>query len=387
MTRILTIRVQSGNPKQAADLANTLATELEQLTSNGLTQPAGLIQIVEFAQPSTDPVAPQVSLIAILAALAGIVAAVVIVLLIEYLGSAIRTGDELAALAGTPILSAVGVASGSRPQMGDIVVDAAPDSRAASAYRLAAAKIAFAGEDQRRRSFVVTDVDWEGQAAVVAANLASALGRLGRSVVLIDGSGHDGSLTALYGLTEAAGLGEILSGERRPDIGPAREPGVRILGGGRFRLDIVDPVRVRELLDALLTADTTVVIAVPPIKDAPQALTFARSVDGVVIVARRDRAHREDVQFATESIRLVGAQILGVVIAQKPGVFERARIVDRGHARPLARPLELAGVEPSGVSRTGTPARAAGSDGAGRRSRRTSVDASPDAAAGRLPSS
>jgi capsular polysaccharide biosynthesis protein/Mrp family chromosome partitioning ATPase len=389
VTRILTIRVQSGDPKQAADLANTLATELEQLTSNGLTQPAGLIQIVEFAQPSTDPVAPQVSLIAILAALAGVVAAVVIVLLLEYFGSAIRTGDELAALAGTPILSSVGVALGSRPQLADIVVDAAPDSRAASAYRLAAAKIAFAGEDRQRRSFVVTDVDWEGQAAVVAANLASALGRLGRSVVLVDGAGHDGSLTALYSLTDTPGLGEILEGELRPDLGAGQKPGVHILGGGRFRLDIVDPVRVRDLLDRIEAADATVVIAVPPIKDAPQALTFARSADGVVVVARRDRAHREDVQFATESIRLIGAQILGVVIAEKPGLFERARVVDRGHARPLARPLELTGVETPRGRTASAPARAAATppEGAQRRGRRTAADTASEAAAGRSPSS
>lgn len=389
VTRILTIRVQSADPKRAADLANTLATELEQLTSKGLSQPAGLIQIVEFAQPSSDPVAPQVSLIAILAALAGVVAAVVIVLLLEYFGSTIRTGDELATLAGAPILSSVGVASGSRPQLSDIVVDAAPDSRAASSYRLVAAKIAFAGEDRQRRSFVVTDADWEGQAAVVAANLASALGRLGRSVVLLDGAGPDGSLTALYDMTDAAGLGEILNGELRPDLGPAREPGVHVLGGGRLRLDVVDPVRIRDLLAGVLATDLTVVIAVPPIKEAPQALTFARAADGVVVVARRDRAHREDVQFASESLRLVGADILGVVIAEKPGLFERGRVVDRGRARPLARPLELAGVQPVTGRTPPAPRRSAstGAVGGSRRARRTSVDASSDAAAGHLPSS
>jgi capsular polysaccharide biosynthesis protein len=389
VTRILTIRVQSGDPKRAADLANTLATELEQLTSKGLSQPAGLIQIVEFAQASPDPVAPQVSLIAILAALAGVVAAVVIVLLLEYFGSTIRTSDELATLAGAPVLGAVGIPAGNRAQLGDIVVDGAPDSRAASSYRLAAAKIAFAGEGRQRRTFVVTDVDWEGQAAVVAANLASALGRLGRSVVLVDGAGHDGSLTTLHGLTDEPGLSEVLAGELRPNLAATGEPGVRMLGGGRLPLDVVDPLRVRELLDAILATDLTVVISVPPIKDAPQALTFARAADGVVVVARRDRAHREDVQFASESIRLVGATVLGVVIAEKGRLFERARVPDRSRARALARPLELAGSETGASSAPPAGRRArpgGGSDGAPRR-RRTAVDAAPDAATGRLPSS
>jgi capsular polysaccharide biosynthesis protein/Mrp family chromosome partitioning ATPase len=387
VTRILTIRVQSGDPKRAADLANTLATELEQLTSKGLSQPAGLIQVVEFAQPSETPVAPQVSLIAILAALAGVVAAVVIVLLVEYFSSTIRTSDELATLTGAPALSSVGVAGAGRPALADIVVDAAPDSRAASAFRLAAAKIAFAGEGLPRRSFVVVDVDWEGQAAVVAANLASALARLGRSVVLIDGAGRDGSLTNLYDLSEEAGLGEILDGDLRPDLEPARASGVRIIGGGRRSLDVVDPARVRGLIDTMLGADLTVVLAVPPIKDAPQALTLAQAVDGVVVVARRDRANREDVQFASESLRLVGATVLGVVIAEKGSVFGRARVVDRARARPMARPLEL--TDASRVAaRTATPTRrtpTASTAGGARRGRRGAVEPSTDAATGPAP--
>ena len=390
VTRILTIRVQSGDPKRAADLANTLATELEQLTSKGLSQPAGLIQVVEFAQPSSEPVAPQVSLIAILAALAGVVAAVVIVLLVEYFSSTIRTSDELAALTGAPALSSVGVAAGGRPVLTDIVVDAAPDSRAASAFRLAAAKIALAGEGLPRRSFVVVDVDWEGQAAVVAANLASALARLGRSVVLIDGAGRDGSLTNLYGMTEEAGLGEILAGDLRPELDPARVPGVRILGGGRPPLDVVDPVRVRGLVEAMLASDLTIVLSVPPIKDAPQALTLAQAVDGVVVVARRDRASREDVQFASESLRLVGATVLGVVIAETGGVFGRARVVDRARARPMARPLDLTDVPRATPATATTSSRraASGSPAAGtRRGRRGTVQGSTDAAAGPVPSS
>ncbi len=390
VTRILTIRVQSTEPKRAADLANTLATELEQLTSNGLSQPAGLIQIVEFAKPSSDPVAPQVSLIAVLAALAGIVAAVVIVLLLEYFGSTIRTSDELAGLAGAPALGGVGVPPGNRPQLDDLVVDAAPDSRAASAYRLAAAKVAFAGEGRQRRTFVVTDVDWEGQAAVVAANLAAALGRLGRSVVLIDGGGREGSLTVLHGLADEPGLGEILAGELRPILDAGAEPGVRVIGGGRHRLDVVDPVRVRELLDEMLAADLTVVVAVPPIKDAPQALTFARAVDGVIVVARRDRAHREDVQFASESIRLVGATILGVLVAEKGGLFARTRVVDRLRARPVARPIDLAQPDPAGSSSRPATRRTAAdgsaSSGRSRRGRPPTARPATDPAAGRLPS-
>ena len=387
VTRILTIRVQSGDPKQAADLANTLATELEQLTSKGLSQPAGLIQIVEFAEPSTEPVAPQVSLIAILAALAGIIAAVVIVLLVEYFSSTIRNGAELARLAGAPALSAVGVVRGSRPQLADVVVDAAPDSRAASSYRLAAATIAFAGEGRTRRSFVVTDVDWEGQAAVVAANLAAALGRLGHAVVLIDGAGRDGSVTSMYGLGDAPGLSEILAGTAMPVAAAFAASRVRVVPSGQLPLDVVDPVRVREVLDSILATGVTVVMSVPPIKDAPQALTYARAAEGVVVVARRDRAHRDDVQFTTESVRLVGATVLGTIIAEKGGLFDRRQAGDPSRAQAAVEPLELVPATIARGLRTPDGESPRSGPGSTRRPRRVTLDTASDGAAGRLPTS
>lgn len=345
VTRILTIRVQAGDPNNAAKLANSLATELEQLTSQGVSRPEGLIQVVEFAQPSpaNEPVAPQVSLITILAALAGIVMAIVIVLIVEYFGRAIRTGEELASVGGAPLLATVGVAHGDRPRPSDLVVESEPNARAASAYRLAAAKVAFAEDGHQRRSFVVTDVDWEGQSAVVATNLASALARLGRAVVLIDAAGRSGTVTALHGLTDEAGLSEVLNGDVSPTFETDDGPGVQIMGAGRAPLDVVDPARVQLLVDELLASGRMVVIAIAPVRDEPQALAFARAVDGVVVVGRTDRTNRDDVQFVGESMRLVGATVVGVVVAQKGGFLEGARRPrDRRRERPEPRRVELA---------------------------------------------
>jgi hypothetical protein len=96
-------------------------------------------------------------------------------------------------------------------------------------------------------------------------------------------------------------------------------------------------------MDELLASDRVVVIAVAPVRDEPQALAFARSVDGVVLVARTDRTHRDDVEFVGESMRLIGATVVGVVAAQKGGFLERARRPrDRRRERPEPRRVELA---------------------------------------------
>jgi Mrp family chromosome partitioning ATPase len=212
---------------------------------------------------------------------------------------------------------------------------------------MAAAVVAFTDRERPVRSMVVTDVDWEGQAAVVASNLAAALARLGRPVILVDGAGPRGSTTQLHRLGEAAGLSEILGNESIPNPGSSRSAGVRILPAGQARTDVVDPVRLRAVVDQLTGAGATVIVAAPPIKDAPLTLTWTDVTDGVIIVGRRDRTHREDVQFAAESVRLVDGRVIGVMIVERSRLRDRARAGRAGSARPNPRPLALDPVGPA----------------------------------------
>jgi capsular polysaccharide biosynthesis protein len=337
VTRILTIRVQAGDRDQATELANTLATELQQLTSRGISRPEGLVQIIEFAQPSTNPVAPQVSLLVLLAALAGVVVAVIVVLLLEYLGNSVRTREEFASLTLAPLLGAVPAPHGNPPDSLDLVVEAQPDSRAAAPYRLVAAKIALGPEGNAVRSVLITDTDWEGEGAIVAANIAAALVHLGRRVALVDGAGADGTITAVHGWRDAAGLAELLAGQVR--IGKASADGLSILPGGGTPLEGVDPDRLQEMIRTLTADDGVAVLAGPPIKTAPGTLALARAVDGVILVGRRDRARRDDVTFAAESLRLVGATLMGVILTER-SVSRFRRGGQRRQPAAAAVPLE-----------------------------------------------
>jgi receptor protein-tyrosine kinase len=371
VTRILTIRVQAADPQQATDLANTLATELEQLTSGGLSQPEGLIQIIEFARPNDVPVAPQISLLVILAALAGVVVAIVLVLLLEYFGNTVRTGRELANLAGAPLLGAVPAPGGDPPRDQDLVVLAAPTSRAAAPYRLISAKVALGPESATRRSILVTDADWEGQAAVVAANLAAALSRFGRHVVLVDGSGAGGTITRLHEWQDRPGLSELLADALSPVLPGDGSGALSILPAGGARIEGADPERLRQIIQELAGKDGLVVIAGAPIQASPVTLALAQAADSVILTARRDRSRRDDVAFAGESLRLVGATPAGVILTERGSLARLRRDVRSGIGR-TALPVEVGAQRPAastagaGSGRTGRGRTRAATSGATR---------------------
>jgi hypothetical protein len=101
--------------------------------------------------------------------------------------------------------------------------------------------------------------------------------------------------------------------------------------------EIVDPERARALINELLTSADVVIVAAPPVQAGPAALSWARAVDGTVLVARRDHARREDAEAAAETLVHVGGNLIGAIIAERPaplsGLFGRGR-----STRPVAPP-------------------------------------------------
>ena len=142
-----------------------------QLASRGTSRPEGQIQPVQFAVPPTEPIAPQKSLIVGLAALAALIGAMVLVMLVEYLSAAVRSEDELTRLTGMPHLGNVDI-SRSLPSGERGLLDKAPESAAAAAYRLVLAKAAFLERGRAARSIVVVGAGSDSASSQVAANLA-----------------------------------------------------------------------------------------------------------------------------------------------------------------------------------------------------------------------
>lgn len=323
-TRTLTIRVQDGSPTIAASLANALAGQLTALVSLGTGRPEGQLLVIEFAAAPSTPVAPQVSLIAILTALAGLLGALILVVLIEYIGATVRSRDDVARLVPVPFLGQIEGQRSSRPGRG-LVVERLPASRMASSYRIVATKVVFADTDQPVRSLLLLGAQSGDGTGETAANLAAALATSGRRTVLVDGDDVDGEATALLGLEDRPGLAEIIRGQA--DVASlimAHGPDLHVVPVGRSSLDFLDDGAVRRLIDRLLTDHDLVIVAGPPALGSAEALVYARVTDASVVVVRRDQTKRDALAHAVESLTLVGATILGVVLdARSGGRFRR----------------------------------------------------------------
>jgi capsular polysaccharide biosynthesis protein/MinD-like ATPase involved in chromosome partitioning or flagellar assembly len=353
VTRVLAIRVQDTEFERAADLANQMADQMILISKSGVNRPEGALSYLQEADPNPDPVAPQISLIVLLATLAGIIAAIVLVLLIEYLSRSIRTREELAALAGAPVLGSVPAPARGNPDPRDLVGDS---SSAATVYRVIAGRIVYGDPEEVIHSLAVVDTESETGSAVVAINLGRALARLGRRVVVIDG-GIRGSLAGLYGVEPVPGIRDVLAREVQP------RSAMRIIGerlalipAGFEGSDLVDPERARAVVHELLASADVVIVAAPPVDVGPGALSWGRALDRTVLVARRDHARREDVEAAAETLVQVGGNLIGTILAERPaplaGLFGRGRsgssrvVIVPPRASPMATPKSTVATAP-----------------------------------------
>ena len=339
-TRILQIRAEHGDPAVAAAIANVLAQRLMAAESSGVVLPEGELSVIEEAVPNPIPIAPQITLIAIIAAGTGLLAAVVLVLLVEYFGNTINSARELTELTRVPFQGSVALGHRFRPTPEvPTIVEGNPDSRGAGAIRMLATKIAYAKPDEVTSSALIVGTASRDGSADLALGVATALARAGRSVLLVDGNEEDGELSKLLGIDGSPGLADLLENpqlETRLMV-MTRARGAAVLSrGSRAGVELVDPEAAKRLVDKLTGEYEIVVFTAAPIHLSGSALVWARCTELTVVGAERDRAKRDDVAYALENLSAIHASVIGIVLIDR-APRPRSRGRSAAEARP-ARP-------------------------------------------------
>jgi capsular exopolysaccharide synthesis family protein len=250
----------------------------------------------------------------------GVFLAVGVAYLIEFLDDTVKTPDDLQA-AGLGVVGAVQRASPST-RNGTPGLFALGQSRSvvAEAYRTLRTNLQYSSLDRPLHSLVVTSaVATEGK-TTTAANLAVVIAQAGKRVVLVDGDLRRPSAHRLFGLSNGTGLTTALIEEPAALNGYLQETGVenlRLLSAGPIPphpQELLGSQRMADLIHKLEQVADIVVLDTPPTLIVADANVLAARADGVLMVVNTGRTRRAAVQQAAESLRQVGANLLGGVL-------------------------------------------------------------------------
>ena len=293
--------------RSIADLYTTL--------QNSLSRQIVLLDAAVNAPPESG----KSTLIMLVATIAGLVLGLTMAFAFDYLDDRITTSDQLGQATGVQVWASLGKQN-ALLQTGnaDQNLPAVNDWRVAEAFRRLCLKLTPNGSSIC--SLLVTNFESGDTAAEIASNLAITFTRAGKRVILVDADVRHPTLGRWFHVENKEGLIEWLTnGAHEPKILPVEwAPGLSILPVGRVRdnstQELVWP-RMQDLIERVENQTDILIIAGPPLSSSADSFFLASHVGGVLPVAEKSKTRRKAAGEAIESLRSLGIQILGLILA------------------------------------------------------------------------
>jgi capsular exopolysaccharide synthesis family protein len=277
---------------------------------------AGNIAIVDLAKVPTVPSSPKPLVNLALALLIGCGLAAVTIVALEQIDEGIRDPADVGRYLNVPLLGNVPLADVMPvEQLED------PKSAISEAYFSVRSTLAFATEHGMPRSLaVVSTRQGEGKSTTALA-LAEIMGRTGKRVLLIDCDLRSPSQHRLLGMSNEAGLSNLLAGDDRlmSRVRETDQRGLFLLSSGPLPpspAELLSTDRLGELVAGFLTKFDNVVIDAPPVLGMADAPLIGRVVEGAVFVAEAEHTPRRAARAALQRLRAVGSHVFGVIITK-----------------------------------------------------------------------
>jgi len=281
---------------------------------------ANFIQIVDPAQPPTEPA----SNAAVLLALATVGSAGVGVLLALFLDYASAAVDDTISLdesdghsiLGLPILGMV-------PRMADGHCE--PGSVEAEALRQLRTRLLMSSPDGELKTLLITSPQPEDGKTILAANLGVAMAVSGAQVVLVDADLRAPGLHQRFdqpnldGLSDWLKTGEASLEELLPKlVRDTHIPGLSLVTAGPLPDDpslLLNSHKLDAIVGILSERFDRVVLDSPPVTMAPDAVLLAKAVQSTLLVLSPDHTSRRIAEQAitsltsSDDLRIIGTAL------------------------------------------------------------------------------
>jgi non-specific protein-tyrosine kinase len=244
--------------------------------------------------------------------LGGLGVAIVLSLVLEYLGDAVRTRRDVVEVAGVPPLARVGHTRGA-----GLVMRKSQASTAAEAFRSMRASLRLAAPARSLDTLVVTSAGPREGKTFVASNLAIALAQSGKRVLLVDADLRRPSIHTWFNVANDRGLTDSLSGSEHPAVLASGLENLWLLPSGpraSSPSELLGSEALSETLHGLSQRWDMVILDSAPVGPVSDTLLLANQASGALLVARSGRTRRSALHGALAALSATGRPIVGIVL-------------------------------------------------------------------------
>jgi succinoglycan biosynthesis transport protein ExoP len=344
----------SGRQSAGATDSQILDNELKQQGAyvNGLASLSNNNQVAQKAEDS-QKVRPATTRNLAMGFGIGLVIGLVLVSLAEALDTRVRHSDDVSARLGLPLLTRIPIPPRSLRKASSLGMLTDESGVQTEAYRKLRINLDFANLSIKARTIMVTSATEQEGKSTTVANLAVALARAGRRVVLVDLDLRKPFLDRFFDLTGRPGLTDVALGHvtldqamwSMPIPGADGSPGagsLHVLPSGPMPpnpADLIESSVVSEMLLDLAERADVVLLDSAPLLPVSDGVVLSNKVDGMLVVVRASTVRRPVLMELQRVLAACPAAKLGFVLTGSDESEGYGYYGYGGYAAPAASPV------------------------------------------------
>ena len=198
------------------------------------------------------------------------------------------------------------------------VMEKAPKSIDAEAYRSLRSNIEYYSFDDEYRAIVVTSsVPGEGK-STTSGNLALSLAQSGNKVLLVDCDMRKPSIHKKFKISNISGTAELLlRKESFEDVANFYNENLTIITAGKIPPNPSEMLSSRAMtafIKEMKKEFKYIILDTPPLQAVTDAQVLSTKADGVLLVVRAGSTKRDAVLNSVDLIKKVKGKVIGMVL-------------------------------------------------------------------------
>jgi capsular exopolysaccharide synthesis family protein len=326
-TVLIGITVTDESPVTAAATASAIADSLIKAVDslerprNGSGASPVSLSIITPAEAPPEPSAPNTKMNLLAGLLIGLALGSCVAILRGIVDDQIRGEADIRLVTLAPMLGGISFDQDAKKK--PLLTQAAAQSPRAESFRQLRTNLQFANFTGRAKTVLLTSsLPGEGK-STTATNLSIALAQAGQTVCLVDADLRRPMVNEYLGLDRTVGLTTALLGAASVDdmLQPWGNDKLFVLTSGAVPpnpSELLGSQEMKNLIAHLESIFDTVIIDAPPLLPVTDAAVLSQHVGGVVVVVGCQSVRRRDLEKALGALKLVGANILGMVLNRAP---------------------------------------------------------------------